>query len=154
MKRLTATLSALLICASAHASIAPRYDTTIDASAALTKHSLRMAQAASQDFGFDFTNLQGSLSTNDSVRWYYTDPDFAWQVVVTGAVEDVDTVLVSVDPAHSNTNTADAGSFPWPTRVCNHCGREVVRLVAQGAWWGQPTLIPRAANTRRVCPSA
>jgi len=122
MKRLTATLAALLICTAAHAGIAPRFDTTIDASAAVTKHPLRMAQAASQDFGFDFTNLQSDLTTNDAVRWYYTAADLSWQVVVTGAVEDADTVLVSVDPAHSNTNTSNDGSFPWRLEVQDAAG--------------------------------
>jgi len=118
-KIITATAAAGLLAASVHATIAPRYDVTIDASKSVTsqKQRLEMAQAGNQDFGFTFSNLQGSLATNDAVRWYYTAADLSWQVAVTGSVEDADTALVQVSPAYSNTNTLNDGAFPWRLEV-------------------------------------
>jgi len=118
-KIITATAAAVLLAASVHATIAPRYDVTIDASKSVTsqKQRLEMAQAGNQDFGFTFSNLQGSLATNDAVRWYYTAADLSWQVAVTGSVEDADTALVQVSPAYSNTNTLNDGAFPWRLEV-------------------------------------
>jgi len=105
------------------ASFAPRLTTTIDASTQMSSDRLSMAQGADQDFAFTFSNLQTSFDAdNDSCVWFYTGCDYEWQVAVTGTIESATTAVISVDPAHSNTNTASAGAFPWRLEVQNVSG--------------------------------